>query len=142
MKSIDPNHMIDTGSESQGATRYGYGSDSGTPLIYIHQSPYIDFVSGHAYPDESWANLTTTQAANLVAAWIADSNTVGKPFVLGEFNTYSNQEAYWSAIYNKMETLNGGGDNFWDFMLNPAVHLTWVSTTQLLLMFLNPMPIT
>ena len=117
IKSIDPNHMVSTGMEGQ-QTKYGYGGDSGNPFVYIHQSPYVDFCTAHPYPDEGWAGLSVTQAAALVDAWIADAhNVVGKPFVMEEFNTHNNKEAYWTAMYGEIESKNAGGDCFWNFNL-------------------------
>ena len=115
IKSLDPKHMVSCGLEGQG-TIYGYGGDSGNPFVYIQQSPYIDFCTAHPYPDESWANLSTTQAAALVDAWISDATTkVGKPFVMEEYNTNNNQEAYWTAMLTEIENKNGAGDNFWNY---------------------------
>lgn len=117
IKSIDPNHMVSTGMEGQ-ETRYGYGGNSGNPFVYIHQSPYIDFCTAHPYPDEGWAGLSPAQAATLVDKWVSDAhNVVGKPFVLEEFNTHNNKEAYWNAMYSVIESKNAGGDCFWNFNL-------------------------
>ncbi len=120
VKGIDPNHMLGTGMEGQG-TIYGYGGNSGNPFVYIHQSPYIDFTSAHFYPTESWANLTTTQAQAVIKAWINDAhNTVGKPFILGEFNSRSdasvNRTTWWTALYGAIEQYGGDGDNFWVYI--------------------------
>ena len=115
IKSMDPKHMVSCGLEGQG-TIYGYGGNSGNPFVYIQQSPYIDFCTAHPYPDESWANLSTTQAAALIDAWISDATTkVGKPFVMEEYNTNNNQEAYWTAMLTEIENQNGAGDNFWNY---------------------------
>jgi hypothetical protein len=115
IKSLDTKHMVSAGIEGH-ESKYGFGGDEGNPFIYIHQSPYIDFCTAHPYPDESWANLSVEQAAALVAAWIDDAhNVVGKPFVLEEFNTHSNKEAYWNAMYAQMESKNAAGDNFWNY---------------------------
>ncbi len=118
IKSLDPNHMVSAGLEGHG-TKYGFGGDEGNPFVYIHQSPYIDFCTAHPYPDESWANLTTNQAAALVDAWIADAHgVVGKPFVMEEFNTHNNKQAYWTAMYTEIENKNAAGDCFWNFNLS------------------------
>ncbi|HEY5002003.1 MAG TPA: hypothetical protein VII61_02545, partial [Ktedonobacteraceae bacterium] len=120
VKSIDPNHMLGTGMEGQG-TAYGYGGNSGNPFVYIQESPYIDFTSAHFYPTESWANLSTTQAQAVIKAWINDAhNTVGKPFILGEFNSRSDAAAsrstWWTALYGALEQYGGDGDNFWTYV--------------------------
>lgn len=115
IKSLDPNHMVSAGLEGH-ESKYGFGGDEGNPFVYIHQSPYIDFCTAHPYPDETWANLTSAQAAALVDAWINDAhNAVGKPFVLEEFNTHSKKEEYWKAMYGVMEKRDAAGDNFWNF---------------------------
>ena len=67
VKGLDPNHMLGTGMEGQ-QTAYGYGGDAGNPFVYIHQSPYIDFTSGHMYPTEGWAGLTFATARTLLQA--------------------------------------------------------------------------
>ncbi len=121
IKSIDSNHMLGTGMEGQ-QTSYGYGGDSGNPFVYIHQSPYIDFTSAHPYPTESWANLSMDQTKTLISRWISDSHdTVGKPFIMGEFNSRSDasgsRSSWWSnAFYAAMEQFGGDGDNFWMYV--------------------------
>jgi hypothetical protein len=119
IKSIDPNHMLGTGLEGQG-TAYGYGGNSGNPFVYIHQSPYIDFTSAHFYPTESWANLTMTQAQAVINKWVSDSHTVvGKPFILGEFNSRSdvgNRTGWWTMFYSTLEQDDADGDNFWMYV--------------------------
>ena len=115
IKDLDPNHMVSTGLEGQ-AAKYGYGANAGNPFVYIHQSPYIDFTTAHPYPDEGWAGLNPEQAAKLVATWIGEShNIVKKPFVMEEFNTHSNKEQYWTAMYEQIEKLNASGDLFWAY---------------------------
>ncbi|HEX9061533.1 MAG TPA: cellulose binding domain-containing protein, partial [Clostridia bacterium] len=115
VKSYDPNHMLSAGVEGQ-QTKYGYGGDCGNSFVYVQQSPYIDFCVAHPYPDEPWAGLSSQQAAKLVDAWIDDAhNVVGKPFVMEEFNTHSNKEEYWTAMYNEIESKDAAGDNFWEF---------------------------
>jgi mannan endo-1,4-beta-mannosidase len=115
IKNLDPKHMVSAGIEGH-ESKYGFGGDEGNPFVYIQQSPYIDFCTAHPYPDESWANLTSAQAAALVNAWIDDAhNVVGKPFVLEEFNTHSNKEEYWTAMFKVMEDRDAAGDNFWNF---------------------------
>jgi len=114
IKNIDSNHMVSVGIEGH-ENKYGFGGNEGNPFIYIHQSPYIDFCTAHPYPDESWANLTSDKAAELVKAWITDSNTVGKPFVMEEFNTHANKSEYWTKMFKVIEENGGDGDLFWDY---------------------------
>jgi Cellulose binding domain/Cellulase (glycosyl hydrolase family 5) len=113
VKSLDPNHLLGTGMEGQ-QTAYGYGGDAGNPFVYIHQSPYIDFTSGHMYPTEGWAGLDFTKARALLKRWIDDShNIVGKPFFLGEWNASTDKTNWWTQIYAEQEASGGDGDAFW-----------------------------
>lgn len=115
VKSLDPNHLLGTGMEGQ-QTAYGYGGDAGNPFVYIQQSPYIDFTSGHMYPTEGWAGLTFTSARALLKRWIDDShNLVGKPFFLGEWNAGTDKTTWWQQMYAEMEASGGDGDAFWWF---------------------------
>jgi Cellulose binding domain/Cellulase (glycosyl hydrolase family 5) len=115
VKSLDPNHLLGTGMEGQ-QTAYGYGGDSGNPFVYIQQSPYIDFTSGHMYPTEGWAGLTFATARALLKRWIDDShNLVGKPFFLGEWNASTDKSTWWQQMYAEMEASGGDGDAFWWF---------------------------
>jgi hypothetical protein len=118
VKSLDPNHLLGTGMEGQ-QTSYGYGGDAGNPFVYIQQSPYIDFTSGHMYPTEGWAGLDFAGARALLRRWISDShNVVGKPFFLGEWNAHDNKTEWWTQIYAEMEASGGDGDAFWWFPAN------------------------
>ncbi len=114
IKSIDSNHMLDAGLEGH-QSKYGFGGDEGNPFVYIQQSPYIDFTSAHPYPDETWANLTIAQTQTLVTAWISDShNVVGKPFFMGEFNSFTGVRSnWWTAFYSTIESQGADGDAFW-----------------------------
>jgi mannan endo-1,4-beta-mannosidase len=115
VKGLDPNHLLGTGLEGQ-QTAYGYGGDAGNPFVFIHQSPFIDFTSGHMYPTEGWAGLNFTTARALLRRWINDAHTlVGKPFVLGEWNAHSDKTAWWQQMYDEMEASGGDGDAFWWF---------------------------
>jgi mannan endo-1,4-beta-mannosidase len=120
VKSLDPNHLLGTGLEGQ-QTAYGYGGDAGNPFVLIHQSPYIDFTSGHMYPTEGWAGLNFTTARALLRRWISDSHTiVGKPFFLGEWNAHSDKTNWWTQMYTEMEASGGDADAFWWFPANTS----------------------
>ena len=114
IKGIDSNHMLSTGLEGHEA-KYGFGGNEGNPFVYIHQSPYIDFTSAHPYPDEAWASLTIAQTKALVHAWAVDSHTVvGKPFFMGEFNSFTGVRTdWWTAFYSQLEADDVAGDAFW-----------------------------
>src|SRR4029079_11618403 len=114
IKSIDSNHMLSTGLEGH-ESKYGFGGNEGNPFVYIHQSPYIDFTSAHPYPDETWAGLSIAQAKALIHAWAVDSHdVVGKPFFLGEFNSFTGVRAdWWNGFYSQLEADGADGDAFW-----------------------------
>jgi hypothetical protein len=114
VKSIDPNHLLGTGLEGHGS-KYGFGGDEGNPFVFIHQSPSIDFTSAHPYPNESWANLSLDQTKALIRAWISDSHgVVGKPFLLGEFNTKNvDRTTWWSSLFTDFEAADGDATAFW-----------------------------
>ncbi|PJI10211.1 MULTISPECIES: cellulose binding domain-containing protein [Clostridium] len=115
IKSIDSNHMVDAGLEGHGS-KYNFGGDEGNPYVYIQQSPYIDFCSAHPYPDENWANLTPSQTETLMTAWINDAHkVVKKPFVMGEFNSHNNKEAYWKAAFDTIDKMDAAGGMFWNY---------------------------
>ena len=116
IKSLDRNHMLAIGIEGHG-TAYKFGGDEGNPFIYVHQSSFIDFTTGHMYPDESWSHLSPADAAKVVALWVHDSHTqVKKPFVLEEYNCHKDKDSYWKTMLGAIESQDGGGDNFWNFV--------------------------
>jgi hypothetical protein len=118
IKSLDPNHLVSLGIEGHQA-KYGFGGDEGNPFIYSHQSPGINYCTAHPYPNETWANLTLDQTKTLVNAWIADSHTsVGKPFIMDEFNTISSsvdRATWWTAIFGVLENTGAAGSCFWEY---------------------------
>lgn len=116
IKSMDPNHMVSLGIEGH-EKKYHYGGDEGNPFVYLHQSPYINFATGHMYPDEDWDMLNPEQAARVVAMWLKDATSeCKKPFVLEEFNSHKTQALYWNAMFKVLENFDGAGDAFWGFM--------------------------
>ena len=100
VKSIDSNHLLGTGQEGQGQI-YGYfgnGSENGAPFVLVQQSPHIDWASAHYYPAISGqTTFTQTQGKATLCAWANDAhNTLGKPFVLGEYGVPNDQSpAAW-----------------------------------------------
>jgi mannan endo-1,4-beta-mannosidase len=136
IKSLDPNHLVTTGSE---------GTPPGTNQDFIdtHDSPSIDYVTIHIWPQNwgwydpanpsSYANAEAN-ALRYFEAHLADAKTLGKPLVLEEFGlardgesgqdiydptvptTYRDSfyQALLEAAYQAM--LAGdpvGGTNFW-----------------------------
>lgn len=116
IKGIDPHHMVDAGIEGHG-TKYGFGGDEGNPFVHLQQSPYIDFTSAHPYPTEEWANLSLDDTRKLVGSWISDSHdVVGKPFLMGEFNTKNvDRTLWWRELFTEFEARNGDATAFWWF---------------------------
>jgi mannan endo-1,4-beta-mannosidase len=115
IKSLDPNHLVGAGIEGHEG-KYRYGGNEGNPFVFTQESPYIDFCTGHPYPDESWADMSVDKAAQLVNAWIADAHeVVGKPFILEEYNVHNNKEDYWKAMLGAVEKLDAAGDMFWNY---------------------------
>jgi mannan endo-1,4-beta-mannosidase len=51
----------------------------------------------------------------MLNAWISDAhNVVGKPFVMGEFNTQGvDRSTWWTAVYNNLQTQDADGSLFW-----------------------------
>ncbi|MFU8876219.1 cellulose binding domain-containing protein [Micromonospora sp. SL4-19] len=115
VKGIDRNRMLGTGLEGH-ESKYGFGGNEGSPFVYIHQSPYIDFTSAHPYPDEGWAGLDIPKTKTLIRAWINDShNAVGKRFYMGEWNVHQDWTNWWTQIYGDFEAAGGDGSGFWRY---------------------------
>jgi mannan endo-1,4-beta-mannosidase len=135
IKSIDPNHLVSTGSE-------GLKGTVESPEIYLkeHGFPEIDYATAHIWPlNWSWVdarNLAGTNEAGLakvreyVTQHTALATRLGKPLVIEEFGyprdgggydpesatTY--KDAYYKLIYDAVEaSVKAGGpiagSNFW-----------------------------
>lgn len=95
LKSIDPNHLITTGSEGfydDGMGPWYLNGSQGYDFIEIHSSPHIDYATAHNYPDHWSLNRLETLA--LVESQLLDSHQVlNKPFILGEFGKLLEDEA-------------------------------------------------
>ncbi len=136
IKSLDPNHMVTTGSE-------------GTPpwerqnFIETHDGPDIDYTTIHIWPQNwGWYNPSNpssytkaeANARSYFQSHRADAATLGKPLVLEEFGLARDWETHqdiydpdsttqyrdlfyttmFEEVYESMST--GGpaaGDNFW-----------------------------
>jgi hypothetical protein len=90
LKSIDPDHLVSTGSEgfygpSESARNpSSWMSREGVDFLAQHAHATIDFASLHAYPDH-W-----TISAGVAASWVRDHledarQLLEKPVLLGEF---------------------------------------------------------
>ena len=103
IKSIDPNHLLTTGSEG------AISSD----VYQTHRSPDIDFVSFHLYP-ESWG-FDLQRANQYIRDHVHVARSMNKPVFLGEFglrDKSKRREAYrqWYQIL-KEEQVEGAA--FW-----------------------------
>jgi mannan endo-1,4-beta-mannosidase len=135
IKSLDPNHLVSTGSEgSQGCL----GRDD--CAAQAHRSPDIDYVTAHIWPQNwSWidpADLAgtwdgaETRVRDYIARQVAIAQQVGKPLVIEEFgfprdggsfdpgSTTRFKDRFYALIYEAVEASmrSGGpvaGSNFW-----------------------------
>ncbi len=99
IKSIDPNHMVATGSEGflnkpGSANWWERPQYSGTDFALNHQSSNIDYATVHIWP-YNWGWYPTPDSDNLDVLYarataflndhLAAAQTLGKPLVLEEF---------------------------------------------------------
>lgn len=104
IKTIDPNHLVSTGSEG----------DQDTDLYLTHQSPHIDIVSFHLYP-EDWG-LSPEKAESYIRNQIVIAKEIiNKPVFCGEFglrNQSLRSETY-QRWYESFKIHNIDGALFW-----------------------------
>jgi len=151
IKSLDPNHMVTTGSE---------GAPPGEPrqdFVKTHSAPGIDYVTIHIWP-QNWdwydpkrpATYKTTAEPRAMAYFrkLADeTRAMGKPLVLEEFglardwatkrnnldpaSPTANRDLYYAALYKLVldSIASGGpaaGDNFWAWAGEARPGMSWV----------------
>ena len=99
IKSVDPNHMVTTGSEGfldKPGSPYWWerSADSGADFMLNHASANIDYATTHIwpynwtwYPDPDSDNLTAlyNHATGFLIAHLTAAQSLGKPLVLEEF---------------------------------------------------------
>ncbi len=137
IKSIDPNHMVTTGSE--GAPPEEPTQD----FAATHKDPAIDYATIHIWPENwSWYDpknpSTYSSAEEKCVAYFEklakETATLGKPLVLEEFglardweplhdvfnpaSPTTNKDTFYAALYGLVlrSMASGGpaaGDNFW-----------------------------
>jgi len=126
IKSLDPLHMVTTGSEGfygpagPDHNPAGWFRWVGVDFVPNHQPETIDFATVHVYP-ESWG-LTYAQSMAWVRDHIQDcAALVGKPVVLEEFGKQlplATRDLYFQGWYDEIHAgaetgLTSGGSNFW-----------------------------
>jgi mannan endo-1,4-beta-mannosidase len=135
IKSIDPNHLLSTGSEgTQGCI------DDDQCVLDAHSSPDIDYVTAHIWPQNwGWADpkdlpgtwpTTERNVRTYLGRQVAIASRLGKPLVIEEFGyprdggsydpgtptTY--KDRYYKLIFDSVDhsVRSGGplqGCNFW-----------------------------
>jgi mannan endo-1,4-beta-mannosidase len=137
IKSLDPNHMVTTGSE-------GALPDGSQNFLSTHNSPDVDYATIHIWPQNwGWYDPARPEPGFTAALALAhlyfsnaerDCTTMGKPLVLEEFglardyeplhNIYdpgsptSYRDRFYQAMFDQVyrSMAAGGpaaGDNFW-----------------------------
>ncbi len=136
IRSIDPNHMISTGSEGK------YGCESDMALVeLIHSYPEIDYINIHIWPTNwGWSSRlnpteedlerSISKSQEYVDEHLPIASRLGKPIIIEEFgyprdgysfskeSTTEHRDAYYEFIFGQVEQsrLSGGviaGCNFW-----------------------------
>jgi endo-1,4-beta-mannosidase len=95
VKSLDPRHMVTTGSEGHGFVSTGpngqgiqwAGTQEGNnnDPLFVQNVPTIDFFTFHPYPNASWANLTLSQTNQIIQGITREGLSEGKPVVMEEY---------------------------------------------------------
>jgi mannan endo-1,4-beta-mannosidase len=150
IKSLDPNHMVTTGSE---------GAPPGEPtqdFVKTHSAPSIDYITIHIWPQNwGWYDpkrpATYKTAEPLAVAYFQkhakEAAEMAKPLVLEEFglarewlplrnnldpaSPTTNKDLYYAALYKLVtESIAAGGpaagDNFWAWAGEARPGRAWV----------------
>jgi mannan endo-1,4-beta-mannosidase len=135
IKSLDPNHLVSTGSEGL----KGCLEDAGC-VVTEHQIPEIDYLTAHIWPlNWSWVDVNDlggtyasgeAKVRKYIAQHIGFATQLGKPLVIEEFGfprdeglydpgtSTSFKDSFYGLIYSAVEqnAARGGplaGSNFW-----------------------------
>ncbi|HVU29131.1 MAG TPA: mannanase [Sphingomicrobium sp.] len=135
IKSIDPNHMVSTGSEgTQGCI------NDAKCVVSAHSSPAIDYVNAHIWPQNwSWADpkdldgtwpTVERNTHDYIVQQLAIAKRLGKPLVIEEFGFPRDggsfdpgtpttfKDRFYELIYSAvLDSVRSGGPlqgcNFW-----------------------------
>jgi mannan endo-1,4-beta-mannosidase len=109
LKTIDPRHLLSTGSEgfyggaTAGKNPASWMAQEGVDFLANHSHPAIDFGSFHVYAD-LWS-VSKDQAVKFVRDHYADGRDVlGKPVLMGEFGKLQPiplRNDYYEAYYRE-----------------------------------------
>jgi mannan endo-1,4-beta-mannosidase len=132
VKSVDPNHLVGVGDEGFFCNpKLPYSEvncEHGVDSVTFSQSPAIDAVGFHLYPD-GWGQ-SMAWADSYIDQHISAANTAGKPIYMGEFGTLEGNirnQAYrgWT---NRLFLQGGGGALAWALFpdqVDPSVAVVW-----------------
>lgn len=136
IKSLDPNHLVTTGSEGE------MGSENLATFESIHAGANIDYLTIHIWPKNwSWFsdtsiaksfNTITTNTTNYINKHLAIANRLNKPLVIEEFglprdnhvfnigSSTNLRDNYYRLLLttwnnSKAENKALAGINFWGF---------------------------
>ena len=150
IKSLDPNHMVTTGSE---------GAPPGEPtqdFVKTHSGPGIDYVTIHIWP-QNWdwfdpkkpSTFRSAEAKSIAyfQAHAREAAAMGKPLVLEEFGLARDwaplhdnfnpasmttfKDLFYAALYRQViDSIAAGGpaagDNFWAWAGRARPGMSWV----------------
>ncbi len=104
IKSIDPQHLVTTGSEG----------DIATDFVAVHKSPHIDIASIHLYP-EHW-NLSDAAAREYIRRHTALArNVLNKPIFSGEMGIrdLNRRDEIYRSWYEEFDAADVNGALVW-----------------------------
>jgi mannan endo-1,4-beta-mannosidase len=145
IKSIDSNHMVDTGEEGfdydkpsqysldQYSNKYILKGGAGSSYIQNTAIPEIDFGGAHWYPNgwgypmKNWGSNHIKDQYLLTAqhAWMKDHINIAhdnnKPFFMGEYGFSGGKKArlaVYKDFWNTAEKDKLGGSLVWEYVIN------------------------